>query len=166
MKFLVTAIFMLIAGAGAASACDLPAPTGEIVLTIEGQVQKCTDGLEVRMDMAMIEALPKKEIKTANPWEQGVVSYEGVLLRDLLDYAGANGTVLSVSALNDYRADIDISDVRGIDVILAYKRDGVYMPVREKGPLFVVFPFTDQPDLATEARYGQSVWQVARLTVK
>ncbi len=169
MKRILAAAFLMlqVVWAGAATAaCDLPSPTGDIILKIEGQIQACNTGLEVRLDMAMIEALPKHEIKTQNPWEQGVVTYQGVLLRDLLDYVKANGTVMSLTALNDYRADISVEDARTIGVVLAYKRNGTYMPVREKGPLFVVFPFTDDPALANESRFAQSVWQVARITVK
>lgn len=168
MRILAAAFILLqlVWAGAAAAACDLPSPAGEVILKVEGQIQACNTGLEVRLDLAMIEALPKKEIKTQNPWEQGVVSYEGVLLRDLLDYVKANGTTISITALNDYRADISVEDARNIDVILAYKRNGTYMPVREKGPLFVVFPFTDDPSLAIESRFAQSVWQVARITVK
>lgn len=169
MKRILAAAFLLlqVVWAGAASAaCDLPSPAGEVILKIEGQIQACNAGLEARLDLAMIEALPKRQIKTQNPWEQGVVTYEGVLLRDLLDYVKANGTTMSITALNDFRADISVEDASNIDIVLAYKRDGVYMPVREKGPLFVVFPFTDDPALAIESRFAQSVWQVARITVK
>lgn len=169
MKRLVAAAFLVlqVVWAGVATAaCDLPSPTGEVILKIEGQIQACNSGLEARFDLAMIEALPKREIKTQNPWEQGVVTYQGVLLRDLLDYVKANGNVMSFVALNDFRADISVEDARTIDIVLAYKRNGEYMPVREKGPLFVVFPFTDDPALAVESRFAQSVWQVARITVK
>ena len=167
MKVLFAALALLqIVWAGVASACSLPQPAGEVVLTIEGQIQECNAGLEAHLDMAMIEALPKFEVKTKNPWEETEVTYEGVLLRDILAYVKANGSVLSVTALNDYRADISVAETRDINVILAYKRNGDYMPVREKGPLFVVFPFTDDPALAIEAHFAQSVWQVARIAVK
>ena len=169
MKTLLMAAMMLFqfAWAGTAFAiCSLPQPTGNVILTVEGQIRKCNSGLETRFDMAMLEALPKTQVKTQNPWEQGVVTYEGVLFRDLLDYLEANGTVLSITALNDFRASLDVADTRTIDIVLAYKRNGEYMPVREKGPLFVVFPFTDNPALSGEYRFAQSVWQVARITVK
>jgi hypothetical protein len=78
----------------------------------------------------------------------------------------ANGTVLRIAALNDYSADIDVADTESIDVILAFKRNGKYMPVRERGPLLVVFPFSDEPDLKVQQRFIQSVWQVSRITVK
>lgn len=169
MKTLLMAALMLFQFAWASAAfaaCSLPQPEGDIVLTVEGQVQKCNSGLEARFDLPMLEALPKTQVRTQNPWEQGIVTYEGVLFRDLLDYVQANGTSLSITALNDFRATMDVSDTRSIDVLLAYKRNGEYMPVREKGPLFVVFPFTDNPALSGEFRFAQSVWQVARITVK
>ena len=160
------AVVLHLALCGAASACSLPQPKGEVVLTVDGMINTCNNGLEVRLDKEMVEALPHRVIKTENPWDHGPSTYEGVLLRDLLDYVQADGKTLRFVALNDYRADMPLADVRKYDVILAYKRDGEYLPVRDKGPFFVVFPFTDVPELATEARYAQSVWQVNQITVK
>lgn len=169
MKTLIGAalVIMQVLMAGAAgAACGIEKPKGEVILVVDGMIDGCNEGLEVAMDKAMIEALPKTEIRTENPWEQGPVSYEGVLLRDLLAFVKADGKTLTISALNDYRADLSVADTETYDVILAYKREGADIPVREKGPLFVVFPFSDVPALATEARYAQSVWQVHRITVK
>jgi hypothetical protein len=151
---------------GAAGACTIPQPKGDVVLTIDGMINDCNDGLEVRLDRAMIESLPQREIKTQNPWDHGIATYQGVLLRDLVNYVKADGKTLSFVALNDYRSDMPLEDAAKYDVILAYKRDGIDLPVRDKGPFFVVFPFTDVPELATEMRYAQSVWQVNRITVK
>lgn len=152
--------------AAPALSCSLAPPKGPVVLSVEGQIGKCNEGIEVQFDMAMLESLPRHTVITENPWQEGTATYDGVLLRDLSDYVDANGKTLKVVALNDYSADIDVADTQSIDVILAYKRDGQYMPVREKGPLFVVFPFSDQPSLELDQRYAQSVWQVSRITVK
>lgn len=168
MRLVVAAmavVFQLLAS-GVAGACTLPQPVGEALLVIDGMINACNDGLEVHLDAAMVEALPHRQIKTENPWDHGPSTYEGVLLRDLMKYVQADGSVATFSALNDYRADLSIADMNKYDVILAYKRDGVDLPVRDKGPFFVVFPFTDVPELATEARYAQSVWQVNRITIK
>ena len=164
--FAAAAIVIQLLACGAASACGIPPAKGDVVLTVDGMINTCSDGLEVRLDQAMVEALPHTTITTDNPWDHGPSTYEGVLLRDLLDYVKADGTILSFTALNDYRSEMPLADARTYDVILAYKRDGEYLPVRDKGPFFVVFPFKDVPELATEARYAQSVWQVNRLTVK
>jgi hypothetical protein len=149
-----------------AEACSLAPPTGDVVLSIGGMINDCNEGLEVHFDRAMIDALPKKDIKTENPWDHGSSVYEGVLLRDLMKYAKASGKTATFTALNDYRADLPLADMDRYDVILAFKRDGADLPVRDKGPFFVVFPFTDVPELASESRFAQSVWQVNRITVK
>ncbi len=167
MKFLMAvALLAQLMFAGTASACHLQEPSSAVILRIEGQIRHCNTGLEAQFDLALLKSLPKREVKTENPWVAGMATYEGVLLRDLLKFVEANGTVLKIAALNDYNAEIDVADVESIDVILAYKRNGEYMPVRAKGPLFVVFPFSDQPSLKVEQRFAQSVWQVSRITVK
>ena len=51
-------------------------------------------------------------------------------------------------------------------VILAMKRNGDYMPVRDKGPLFVIYPYDSEPELKSQIFYGRSAWEVARLVVK
>jgi hypothetical protein len=107
-----------------------------------------------------------REVRTQNPWEEGAATYEGVLLRDLLKFVEANGTVLTDCRPQRLQRRHDVADAETIDVILAFKRNGKYMPVREKGPLFVVFPFSDQPALKVQQRFEQSVWQVSRITVK
>lgn len=151
---------------GVASACEIDAPKGDVILVVDGMIGACNDKLEVDFDRAMIEALPHREVKTENPWDQGITTYEGVLLRDLMKLVKARGTAASFVALNDYSSEIPLADMERYDVILAYRREGADLSVREKGPFFVVFPFTDVPELKTEARYSQSVWQVNRIRVK
>jgi hypothetical protein len=167
MRLLIAAALLAqLMFAGAASACHLQGPRAAVILSIQGQIGDCNSGFEVQFDLALLESLPRREVRTQNPWKEGTATYEGVLLRDLLKFVKANGTVLRIAALNDYSADMKVADTETIDVILAFKRDGKYMPVREKGPLFVVFPFSDQPSLRVQQRFAQSVWQVSRITVK
>jgi hypothetical protein len=166
IRALAAAVLLLLAACGAARACNLPQPPTDVVLTIEGAIKECNAGLAVQLDRTMLDAMPRKTIKTSNPWDQKVTAYEGVLLRDLMNYVKAGGQTATFSALNDYRSDIALADMERYDVILAFRRNGEDIPVRDKGPLFVVFPFSDVPELANEARYAQSVWQVNRVTVK
>ena len=166
LVFAAAAVVVQLLVGGAASACDLPQPKGEVTLTVDGMINACNDGLEVHLDRAMLDALPHREIRTENPWDHGPLTYEGVPLRDLMKYVKADGKTATFIALNDYKADMPVEDMGKYDVILAYRRDGADLPVRDKGPFFVVFPFTEVPELATEARYAQSVWQVNRITIK
>jgi hypothetical protein len=40
------------------------------------------------------------------------------------------------------------------------------IPVREKGPLFVVYPFDKSAELRTSKFYERSIWQLKALEVK
>lgn len=161
-----TLIVLLTTFPGISFAGGLAAPRGNIILTVTGSITVTNQGNEAKFDMGLLEQLPHHVVKTSNPWQEKVTSYEGVLLRDLLSAVGATGSVMTVYALDDYHDDISVADAQSINVILAYKREGQYMPVRQKGPLFVVFPFTDDPSLLTDARRNQSVWQVNRIAIK
>lgn len=86
-------------------------------------------------------------------------------LRTLLERVGADGKEIVARALNDYSTVIPISDFYEHGVILALKRDGEYMEISDKGPLFIVYPY-DGEDLHSQQYYARSAWQVARLVVR
>ena len=128
-------------------ALALDKPTSAVVLTLSGLVRSPNDGAQAHFDMPMIEALPQTSFSTRTPWYAQARKFTGPLLRDVLGAAGAHGTVLRARALNDYRVDIPFDDAQRYDVIVARLLDGAPMPVRDKGPLFVVYPFDAQPEL-------------------
>jgi hypothetical protein len=39
------------------------------------------------------------------------------------------------------------------------------MSVREKGPLFVMYPFDEQPALRTSVYFGRCIWQLKAIEV-
>jgi len=88
------------------------------------------------------------------------------LLRDVLKAAGAQGRQLMAFALNDYKTSIPVEDAHRYDVIVARLLNGQSMSVREKGPLFIIYPFDDLPELRTETHYGRSAWQLKTLQVE
>ena len=78
----------------------------------------------------------------------------------------AKGEILSVTALNDYTSEIPIADFTRYHPIVALKRDGKYMEIRDKGPLFVVYPYDSAPELQSQRFYSRSPWQIARMEVR
>jgi hypothetical protein len=94
------------------------------------------------------------------------VRFGGVPLGRLLDRVGASGSRLVAVALNDYSAELPVEDARRYGVILALRRNGEYMPVQNRGPLFIVYNFDSDPELKSQKFYSRSVWQVARLEVR
>jgi len=135
----------------------------KIVLTVSGNI---SSDAPVNLSLHELGKLPTKEIVTATPWHDGVVTFEGVSLDALMTHLGAEGTRADVVALNDYRSVIPISDFKASSPILAYKANGRYMSIRDKGPLFIIYPFDDDPELKTEIFYSRSVWQVRSMAIE
>lgn len=151
--------------AWAAPAQALDVPTGAVVLTLQGRVRLTNDGKRAHFDMAMLEALPQRTFQTRTPWYSQPRRFTGPLLRDVLAAAGAQGTALKLVALNDYQVDMPMDDAMRHDVIVARLLDDKPMAVRDKGPLFVMYPFDAQPELRSAIYYGRSAWQLRTIEV-
>lgn len=149
------AVFM----SSAATATDVD---DEVFLEISGAVK----GGPVRLSRAEIEKLPMHKIRTHTPWHSDVPEFEGVLMRDLLNAVEAKGGQIYVTAINKYATTVPMDDFTAYDAILAYKKDGKYMSVREKGPFFIVYPYDSDPALKAERYYVRSAWQVASIVVQ
>jgi hypothetical protein len=147
-----------------AAAQELSKPSGDVILTIDGSIAATNTDGAADFDLQMLEAMPKVTISTSTPWTAGTTVFEGVLLKDLLAATGADGASLTAVALNDYAVPLPVSDADE-GAVVAYRMDGEYMPVRAKGPLWIMFPFDDRPELKTEAAYSRCVWQLRRITV-
>nr|WP_315229485.1 molybdopterin-dependent oxidoreductase [uncultured Albidiferax sp.] len=116
--------------------------------------------------MAMLEKLPQKSFTTQTPWYPKPVTFTGPLLRDVLAAAGAKGSKIVAVALNDYKTDIPFEDATKFDPIVAHLLDNKPMSIREKGPLFIVYPFDTASELRTEMYYNRSAWQLSSLRVQ
>jgi len=154
------------AGLWCASAVALDAPKGPVLLTISGTIATTNAGATAQFDREMLAKLPQRTTEVETPWTKGVTKFEGPLGAALLDAVGAKGTTLKVTALNDYAAEIPVEDFRKWPVILAMRRDGAEMPVRDKGPLFVIYPFDVDKTLYNEKYFNRSVWQVKSIEIR
>lgn len=144
---------------------DLPPPLGPVVLTVSGEIANTNEGALARFDMTSLEAMPGRTAAMETPWTEGKVAFEGPFLRSVLEAVGAHGGTIRLTALNDYSADIPAGDATGLDTILATRMDGKPMSVRDKGPLFLVYPFDRSADLYNEKYFSRSVWQIREIEV-
>lgn len=160
-----TALCALLA-ALALPAWALDAPTGKVLLTISGKLQAGNqDGIAV-FDMAMLAGLPQHSFTTKTPWYPGPRKFTGPLLRDVLAAAGAQGKTIEAIALNDYKVSIPLDDTHQHDVLLARLLDDQPMAVRDKGPLFIIYPFDNETKLRSSIYYSRSAWQVKALAIR
>ncbi|MFN7026598.1 MAG: molybdopterin-dependent oxidoreductase [Pseudorhizobium sp.] len=170
MNNLVTAFLILLCvlltGASPGSAADLAVPHTDPILSITGSITSTNSPGAALFDREMLEALGTDTIITKTPWFDGETEFSGVRLDELLRLVGAQGKSVTAVALNDYVTTIPISDFAQYKVILALKRDGKYMSVRDKGPLFIIYPFDSDSALQSQTYFGRAAWQVAKLIVE
>lgn len=152
--------------AAPAIAADLPQPTGRVVLTVDGDIGVTNAPGAAEFDLAMLEALGTVAVETSTVWTQGVIRFEGVPLRALLERLGIRKGQIQAIAANDYGVAIPVSDAVDGGPIIAFRRDGKEMSVRENGPLWIIYPSDSNPDYQTEAIYARSIWQLVRMTAK
>jgi len=151
--------------AAAPGAAALERPTGPVVLTLRGRAVKLHNRSdEAVFDMPMLERLRQHRIVTTTPWYNAAREFTGPLLRDVLAAAGAGDAAQArLVALNDYRVEMPLEDARRHDVIVARLLDDKPMSVREKGPLFVMYPFDKEPALRASQYYARCVWQLSAI---
>ncbi len=158
-------LFVSIGIARAEGAGTLPLPEGRPILTITGAITVTNQTGAAAFDLAMLDALGIHETRTSTPWHEGVPAFSGPLASDLLRAVGATGGTVRLIALNDYSADVPVEDFLQYPSILATRLNGTPMSVRQNGPVFLIYPFDQFPDLYNEVYFGRSVWQIARIEV-
>lgn len=148
-----------------AGATSLPQPAGEVVLTVSGNVGVTNGADSAEFDMDMLAALPQREITTYTPWTEGEIEFEGVTVSALMDAVAASGETVTAAALNDYEVEIPFEDLTGRNALIAIRMNGEPMSVREKGPLWIVYP-VDAPEDLSRTMMRTMVWQLRRIGVE
>jgi hypothetical protein len=148
-----------------ALAASLRPPEGEVLLRVTGNIDNPNVTDELHLDRDQLMALSSRVIETKTPWTEGVGRFEGPLFRAVLEAAGAESEYVRVQALNEYEIEIPVGDLQEYDVILAIKRDGEPIAVRDLGPVIVLYPFDEHPELLNETIRHRSVWHVEAVHV-
>lgn len=141
---------------------SVPVAAEGVLLTLTGAV---TNG-RVELTRADFDAMDWHEFATSTSVTDHQPEFRGVLMRDILSRAGAEGSQVRAAALNDYVVDIPIEDFYQFDVLAALYMDGVPLTPRDKGPVWIVYPRDDHGVLA-DIRYDMRwVWQLVALHVQ
>jgi hypothetical protein len=157
--FLAAAAFL----AGARGLPAFAAAASDDVVEIGGKIS----GVNPReLTLAEIRALPKAATTTHTPWHSGAVKFEGASGEELMKYIGASGQTLKIWALDDYSIKVPVVDFAKYGSIVAYRIDDKDLTIETKGPLFLIYPFDEKPEIANETFYSRCIWQIARIEVE
>lgn len=165
-KQLSVALFAYTFGTISALAQNLPLPTGPVILTVTGQIERTNVGNEAQFDLAMLDSLSQGKFTSTTIWTEGPIEFEGVWLSAILEAVGGKGATIRATALNDYSVDLPIEDAVEGSALLALRMNGVEMSPRDKGPVWVVYPYDSEDKFRSEVIFARSVWQTYRLEVQ
>jgi len=163
---LASTVFALSTHIDHTTAADMPEPTGKILLTVSGKITNTNHANGAAFDLMMLEAMQATSFETKTAWTEGLTKFTGVKLYDLLSAVGADPSNIKLTALDGYVYELDRHTDSKYPVIIAYKKDDSYMSVRQLGPLWLMFPFDDHPELNTEENRAASVWQLTHMDLR
>lgn len=148
-----------------AGLAEMAAPTGEVILTVDGAISQTNAATGAEFDLDMLKAMPVHGFDTTTTWTDGTHRFEGVPLKALLDAVGGEAGTITATALNNYAVQIPADAIEENVPIIAYQIDGETFSRRDKGPLWIVFPYDSDAKYQTELVYGWSIWQLSKLTI-
>lgn len=122
---------------------------------------------ERTLTAAEVETLAQVKFTTTTPWTSGDQTFSGPAIGTLAALGGVPVSEALFTALNDYEMSVPAEDWEQLGAILAIRRNGELMPIKDKGPFWVMYPISSNPDkLDTQFYHGRMVWQVKYIDFK
>lgn len=124
-------------------------------LIIEGQTR---NGQPLTLDWGKLQSLATTQVLTKEPHHtkdlNAVLDFRGVLVSQLLSTVGVSSQVAEVTfvAFDGFRSTVPLVDLQRYPIILAIERDQQPIPRSEGGPIYLVFPYTQYPQLQPPLR--------------
>ncbi|HZG91315.1 MAG TPA: molybdopterin-dependent oxidoreductase [Pseudonocardia sp.] len=143
----------------------VPVPTDPPVLTITGRIGATNGANALSLDPATLDRLGRMRVTVFEPWIKQTMNFQGVWLSDLLELARPDpaARTLHLTALDDYKIDLAVADVRAGGVLLATRTgDGAPIGVEDGGPIRIVYA----GGVRAGASADQWIWSLASIDVR
>lgn len=138
---------------------------GETILTVSGMSGTSDVEPTKEFDLSQLRQLGEVTFSTTTPWTEGEQTFTGVSLSAFVSSLDLSSGMLKATAVNDYAVEIPVADALSEGPIIAYFKNDKPMSVREKGPLWLVYPYDSDAKFRTEIVYSRSIWQLDRIVV-
>lgn len=142
----------------ALAAGDIDDPSTPILTVTDGGVTLAFS----RNDLAAME---QTAFETTAPFMPIPRRMEGPSVATLLRAFDPNKTFerMAIAALDSYLVEAEVPALVEEEAILAIRQDGAFLPVADKGPALLIFPFDDRPALQDKRHYGLCIWQIVEI---
>lgn len=161
----------------------LDAPTGQVVLTVTGDIGETNRGpydpktdlfikhhersfkKAAAFDIGMIEALGMRKFRIGTPGDKRSRLVEGIPLRALLRAVRAKPGPVTFLALDGFAVEISAEELKTHDWRVVVKSEGGYLGLGQRGPLWVLFPPKAKNGIASADEEGRWPWATFMMMV-
>lgn len=161
MKLLSGILMMLLLWTAQASA-------EPVVLTVYGNIE-LNEQQHTQLDFTLseLQALTQADMTTAHPWSAEPRRYRGVDMISLLNNLFSQKNILSLQleALNDFSVVVNWDQISSYSPILAWQENKQTMSLRNKGPLWLILPFDQVPQIQQADFLHFMIWQLRVIRV-
>lgn len=142
------------------------APSGREVLRVTGRIGEPHLPSGARFDLTALEALGLTDLVTRTAWTGAEPQrFSGVPLARLVEAVGAAGGALRGVALNDYAISAPLAELLRDGAFLATRQGGQPLRIRDRGPVWMIFPWSQRPELDVDRIRERSIWQLRRIEI-
>ena len=156
---------------------------GPVILTISGNVANPNRGPvdpavdqffvyseaefseATQFDYASLQKLQWLKANADFPKNGDIQEFEGPLLADVLKAAGAEGEMVTMTALDGYAIEVKMQELIDQGAVLALKRNGRPFAVGDYGPTQIVFPRAERADLK-DMPDDNWIWSIYHIKVE
>ncbi len=127
-------------------------------------VLQITGSREQVFTLEDLRNLNQVEILTANEFVDDQKLFRGPLARDVLTAMDVQVSAdIKLTAANDYQVEIPVRELFDYNVILALEIDGKPLSLRDKGPIWLIYPMSDHAELRDPVFNSRLVWQLIKM---
>lgn len=141
----------------------LPAPEGEVILRVTGDIANPNVGDECQFDAALIEQYAINQT-IDDPWMGDGLDYRGILLSKVWELCGGSdeATTATLVAKDGMTVAIAREDLEQWPIMLAYQVGGENLTDDQGGPVKLVFPAEARETYTDD----QWMWWVAEVKIQ
>lgn len=110
-------------------------------------------------------ALPQVTIETSTPWDEEVITFSGPTLKALLTRYNITEGELNLYASNRYQIQIPWDYIEDTSPIIANRMNGGPFSRRQRGPLWLIFPFDSDDRYRSYEVSAMSIWQLISIEI-
>lgn len=121
-------------------------------------------------DMSNLDSMPQEKLLTSLPASLGIIGqneWSGISLKYIAQNLGATETsIVELVALNDYIISIPMKSINSYNPVLASRFNGKTIPIRNKGPLILIYPFDKYKEINIPLYQDYTIWMIHEIRIK